>query len=85
MESVLKFIIGVLLIILSFVWFNHEKKNLIKEKKKEDYMSMSFTFEFITGAILLLMIGIKFIYDAFWTKCYVTKLELIMFDIGSTK
>lgn len=65
MESVLKFIIGVLLIILSFAWYNYEKKKLIEQKKREDYMLMSFTIEFIAGAILLLMTGIKLIYDAF--------------------
>ena len=65
MENILKAILGFLLIILGIIWYNHERKKFIAERKKEDYVSMSFSVNFMVGAFLLFAIGIRLIYDAF--------------------
>ncbi|RIA10189.1 hypothetical protein OE09_2044 [Flavobacteriaceae bacterium MAR_2010_72] len=64
MENVLKFILGALLIVLGIIWYNYERKKFVSERKKEDYMMMSFTIEFIVGAFILFAIGIRLIYDS---------------------
>lgn len=64
MENVLKFILGALLIVLGIIWYNYERKKFVSQRKKEDYMMMSFTVEFILGAFILFAIGIKLIYDS---------------------
>ena len=64
MENVLKFILGALLIVLGIIWYSYERKKIVSERKKEDYMMMSFTIEFIVGAFILFAIGIRLIYDS---------------------
>jgi len=64
MENVLKFILGTLLIALGIIWYRYERKKFISQRKKEDYMQMSFTVEFILGAFILFAGGIKLIYDS---------------------
>jgi len=64
MEEVIKFTIGALLIILSIDVFNKLRNRFLIERKKEDYIHMSFTVEFIGGAFVLLIVGISLIYDS---------------------
>ena len=64
MENVLKFILGVLLIVLGIIWFNHERKKYIAQRKNEDYTFMSFTTKYILGAYIVFAIGIRLICDA---------------------
>jgi len=66
MECVLTFIIGVLFIVLSIVWYNYEKKKFLKQRKKSDYTKMSFYVEFIFGSLILFLVGVKMIYDSFF-------------------
>lgn len=65
MENIITFIVGSLLIILSILWYGYERRKIITERKNDDYINMSFTIEFIFGAIILLAIGTKLIYDSF--------------------
>ena len=62
MENVVKFIIGILLIVLAIIWFAYERKILLKENKAKQYTLMSFTIQFIFGSITLIVIGITLIY-----------------------
>ncbi len=64
MEEVIKFTIGALLIILSIDLFNKFRNRFLIERKKEDYINMSFTIEFIGGAFVLPIVGISLIYDS---------------------
>jgi hypothetical protein len=62
--QLLKFILGALLIVLGIIWYNYERKKFVSQRKKEDYIMMSFTVEFILGAFILFAIGIRLIYDS---------------------
>lgn len=64
MEEVIKFTIGALLIILSIDLFNKLRNRFLIERKKEDYINMSFNIGFIGGAFVLLIVGISLIYDS---------------------
>lgn len=64
MENVMTFIIGVLLIILSVLWFLHERKKCLNKRDNSDYIGMSFRIEFLFGALILLAIGFKLIYNS---------------------
>jgi len=64
MENVLTFILGALLIILGIYWCSYERKKFVSQRKKEEYIRMSFTVEFIVGAFTLFAIGIKLIFDS---------------------
>ena len=64
MEEVIKCILGILLIILSIDLFIKFRNRFLIERKKEDYIHMSFTVEFIGGAFVLLIVGISLIYDS---------------------
>ncbi|RYC50541.1 hypothetical protein DN53_18090 [Flagellimonas olearia] len=65
MESVLKFFLGVFLIIIAIIWFRYERKQFLKERENKRYISASFTLEFLIGALALCGIGIRLIYDSF--------------------
>jgi len=64
MEEVIKFTIRALLIILSIDLFNKFRNRFLIERKKEDYINMCFTIEFIGEAFVLLIVGISLIYDS---------------------
>jgi hypothetical protein len=64
MESILKFILGALLIVLGIIWYNYERKKFVSQRENEEYIRMSFTIEFIVGAFILFAIGIRLIYDS---------------------
>lgn len=66
MENIITFIIGVLLIILSVLWFTRERKKCLNERKNSDYIGMSFSIEFLFGTLILLAIGFKLIYNSFY-------------------
>lgn len=65
MENTLSFILGAIMISLGIVWYLHERRKFLKQRKEEDYMMMSFGIEFIAGSLILIIIGIKLIYDSF--------------------
>lgn len=66
MENIITSIIGILLVVLSVFWFIYERKKINSERKSSDYIKMSFTVKFVFGAFILLVVGIKLIYDSFF-------------------
>lgn len=65
MPNILKFILGVILIVLAIIWFLYERKVFNKEREEKEYIMMSYTMEFLLGAFTLCGIGIRLIYDSF--------------------
>jgi hypothetical protein len=65
MEEVIKCILGTLLIILSIDLFIKFRNRFLIERKKEDYIHMSYTIQFVGGAFVLFIVGIRLIYDSF--------------------
>jgi|GEM_PF-2578908 len=64
MQSLLKFLLGTVLIALAIIWFVYERKQFLKERENKEYIMMSYTMEFFLGAFTLCGIGIKLIYDS---------------------